>query len=209
MTLRPSRTVVVFDGGDQWTYWAKRALYLSGQVWGGCGFAVVPHRDGQVHPALLRACRAYDPDFVVTFPRSVEELESLTLGWFQMKGEDGRPLTGQEREQMPALAKDQEIYDPDPGGMAARELIVGACSPYRTKLVADTRSEEATILRSAGDRHFPNALTIPGAYQGPVLASLLAGVVCLGWRLPRIPAPWRHPISAPQNLSWTSKLFVS
>jgi hypothetical protein len=168
MALRPSRTVVVVDGGDQWTYWAKRALYLSGQVWGGCGFAVVPHRNGQVHPALLRACRAYDPDFVVTFPRSVGELEHLTPGWFQIKREDGRLLTGQEREQMLALAKDNEVHDPT--DMAARELIVGACSPYRTRLVADTWSEDVTILRSAGDRHFPDALAVPGAYQGPVLA---------------------------------------
>lgn len=167
MALRPSRVVVVFDGGDQWTYWARRALYLSGQVWGGCGFAIVPHRNGQVDPVLLRACRAYDPDFVVTFPRSIDELERFEPGWFQTRGQDGQLLTGQERERMFELVKDyKQVQAAD---MAARKLIVDVCSPYRTRLDADTWQEHVTVLQGAGDRHFHDALAVPGAHQGPVL----------------------------------------
>lgn len=168
MALRPPRTVVVFDGGDQWTYWARRALHLAGQVWGGRGFAVVPHRNGQVNSVLLRACRAYDPDFVVTFPRTVDELERLEPGWFKIKGEDGQLLTGPEREQMFTLAKDQKILDQ--ADLAARERIVEVCSPYRTRLNADAWHEDVTVLQDVGTRHFPDAPAVPGAHQGPVLA---------------------------------------
>src|SRR5688500_16824322 len=83
MGLRAPRVVIVIDGGNYWTYWARRALYLAGQVWGGAGFAVVPHRNGVVEPVLLRACRAYDPDFVVIVPTTQRELEQLAPGGFQ------------------------------------------------------------------------------------------------------------------------------
>ena len=41
MTLRPSRVAVVFDGGDDWHYWARLAIYAASQVWGGSGFILV------------------------------------------------------------------------------------------------------------------------------------------------------------------------
>ena len=58
MTLRPARVAVVFDGGDDWQYWARLAIDAASQVWGGAGFILIPHRDGEVVPSLLQAaCR--------------------------------------------------------------------------------------------------------------------------------------------------------
>lgn len=168
MGLRPPRVVVVFDGGQQWTYWARQALHLCGLLWGGRGFAVVPHRGGKVDPVLLRACRAYDPDFVVMFPRTVAELERLEPGWFQIRGQDGEWLTGQERERMLAMVADQEELDPF--DEAARDLVAGVCSPYRMRYGDDSDTEDVTILRGVEDRHLHDALRVPGAEQGPVLA---------------------------------------
>jgi hypothetical protein len=116
----------------------------------------------------LRACRAYDPDLVVTFPRLVEELEQIKPGWFQIKGQDGKLLTGREREEMFAKAKTQAI--PYKADATARDLIAGVCSPYRTKLNADTWYEDRSFLSGPGDRHFHDALAVPGAHKGPVLA---------------------------------------
>jgi len=48
MALRPARVAVVFDGGDDWHYWARLAIYAVCQVWGGAGFILIPHRDGGV-----------------------------------------------------------------------------------------------------------------------------------------------------------------
>jgi hypothetical protein len=168
MGVRPPRVVILFDGGDRWTYWARRALHLAGQVWGGCGFAVVPHRSGRVDRVLLRACRAYDPDFVVTFPRLVGELEQLRPGWFQVRGKDGQLLTGREREEMLAPVKTQEVHERADG--VARNVVADVCSPYRIRLDAETWDEDVIILHGAGNRHFHDALAVPGAHHGPVLA---------------------------------------
>jgi hypothetical protein len=86
VTLRPPRVVIVIDGGEHWSYWARRALHRAGRAWGGAGFAVVPHRDGHVDRVLLRACQAYDPDFVVTYNPTFEDVEHFCPGWFQFKG---------------------------------------------------------------------------------------------------------------------------
>lgn len=168
MGLRPARVVVVFDGGDRWTYWARRALHLCGRVWGGQGFALVPHRAGKVEPVLLRACRAYDPDFVVVFPRTVAELERLEQGWFRITGQDGKLLTGEEREQMLVMAADNEVFDPF--DELARDLVAGACSPYRMRYDDDSTMEDVAVMRGTEDDHFLDAMQVPGAEQGPVLA---------------------------------------
>lgn len=54
MMLRPARVAVVFDGRDDWHYWARLALYAASQVWGGAGFILVPHRDSEIAPSLCR-----------------------------------------------------------------------------------------------------------------------------------------------------------
>ena len=61
MTLRPARVAVVFDGGDDWQYWVRLAIYAASQVWGGAGFILIPHRGGEVAPCLLQAASVYDP----------------------------------------------------------------------------------------------------------------------------------------------------
>jgi hypothetical protein len=169
MGLRPSRVVVVFDGGDHWTYWARRALQLCGRVWGGCGFAVVPHRDGEVNHVLLRACRAYDPDFVVTFPRMVGEMAKLHPGWIQFRGDDGQLLSGRDYDERLEQIDDQEELDEK--DEEARNLIAAVCSPYRMRASAESRAEEdVTILSGTDERTFPAAVEVPGAEYGPVLA---------------------------------------
>jgi hypothetical protein len=64
-TLRPARVAIVFDGGDDWHYWARLSIYAASRVWSGAGFILIPHREGEVGPLLLQAVRAYDPDYVV------------------------------------------------------------------------------------------------------------------------------------------------
>lgn len=163
MALRPPRAVVVFNGGDNWTYWVRRAHYLAGQVWGGCGFALVPHRNGRVDPILLQACRAYDPDYVVVCPLTVGELEQLRPGWFKVDGGDGHVLAGPERDRLFEESKDQTV--PVADDMAARDLIAEVCSPYRTRLDADSWDEDVQFLEPGG-RGFHDALSVEGIFPG-------------------------------------------
>lgn len=73
--LRAPRIAIVFDGGAHWSYWARRALHLASTTWGGTGFVLIPHHEGQVAPTLLRACRLYDPDHVVAFSHDLVDHE--------------------------------------------------------------------------------------------------------------------------------------
>ncbi|OXM54130.1 hypothetical protein CFP75_03365 [Amycolatopsis alba DSM 44262] len=164
--LRPARVAIVFDGGDNWSYWARRALFLAGQIWGGAGFALVPHRAGVVDPILLRACRAYDPDYIVAFSHTVGEYCHFASGSFIVNDDSGNPLTGEARAAKIAEHFDEEL-EPGPGAMEAREAVARACSPYR--LTGGDESPKVSYFLEASSAEFPAAESIPGAYAGHVL----------------------------------------
>jgi hypothetical protein len=103
MTLRPARVAVVFDGGELWHYWARLAIYAASQVWGGAGFILIPHRDGDVAPCLLQAAAAYDPDHVVLL-RVTERHMELARPGVQSLRLNGQLVTGAERRELVAQA---------------------------------------------------------------------------------------------------------
>jgi hypothetical protein len=102
-TLRPPQAVVVFDGGDRWLSNAALAVYTCGRIWGGSGFLLIPHHNGQVSRSLRRLVRAYDPDCVVTLPMTVRQAEAMNPGVIQLNL-GGKRLEGAER----AAAIEQE-----------------------------------------------------------------------------------------------------
>lgn len=159
MGLRSPRAIVVFDGGDGWTYRVRHALHLAGQVWGGCGFALVPHRNGEVDSTLLRACRAFDPDYVVVAHLTVGELEYMRPGEIM-------PPTLPEGDRMRWLEdyKD-DLVSAAPEDMAARDRVAGVCSPYRTKRDGESWDEDVQILERGG-RGFHDALSMEGIFPG-------------------------------------------
>jgi hypothetical protein len=129
MTLRPARVAVVFDGGELWHYWACLAIYAASQVWGGAGFILIPHRDGEVESCLLQAAAAYDPDHVVLLCVTVRHMELARPG-VQPLRLNGRLLTaGAERTELVAQAGAAVIEDQ--AGEKARKAVVAVCSPYR------------------------------------------------------------------------------
>ena len=83
MGLRAPRVVYLVPAGQDWTFNAPLALSEVTRLWGGAGFVVVPVSAAEVHPALLAALRAYDPDHVVV-PDATSPVGS-------------RPPTGQHR----------------------------------------------------------------------------------------------------------------
>jgi hypothetical protein len=164
--LRPSRVVIVFDGGDAWTYWARRALFLANQVWGGAGFALVPHRGGVVDPALLHACHAYDPDYVVTFGRTISEIDHFHPGGLRVQGVDSTPLTGTARAEALARAS-PDLGEPTAEDTQARDVVASVCAPYQ--LTGEEESYGDIFSLEYPSPSFPAAIDVPGAYQGHVL----------------------------------------
>lgn len=70
----------VFDGGTGWHYWTRLALHAATQIWGGSDFLLIPHRDGQVLPALLDAVAVYEPDHVALLQRTAGQHELNSPG---------------------------------------------------------------------------------------------------------------------------------
>jgi hypothetical protein len=148
MTLRPARAAVVFDGGDDWHYWVRLAIYAVSQVWGGAGFILIPHREGEVQPSLLQAASAYDPDHVVLLRITVRHFEVARLGVRPLVLE-GHPATATERQWLIDTVGDRVLSDPS--GEKARQAVAAVCSPYRRRTTAgEAWFEEVTALNADG-----------------------------------------------------------
>jgi hypothetical protein len=151
MTVRPARVAVVFDGGDDWQYWARLAIYAASQVWGGAGFILIPHRDGQVTPSLLQAASAYDPDHVVLLRITVRHFELVRPG-VQPLRLNGQLVTGSVREEL--IEKVGAAVIDDVPGEKARQAVAEVCSPYRHQFDSGEWTSELTALnadRAGGD----------------------------------------------------------
>ena len=62
MGLRAPRVVLVVPGWHDWTLMLRAGIHAATTMWGGAGFVVVPVPAGDLHPAIIAAVRAYDPD---------------------------------------------------------------------------------------------------------------------------------------------------
>jgi len=136
MGMRPPRVAIIFDGEHNWQYWARLALYACTRVWGGRGFILVPHRRGEVDPEVLRAVRAYDPDYVVRLQRTLGAFEETRPGVAQIKGSDGSVLEGNERAEY--IREHSARPLPSPEEEEARQRVVEACAPHRRRMPAQS-----------------------------------------------------------------------
>lgn len=151
MALRPARVAVVFDGGELWHYWARMAIYAASQVWGGAGFILIPHRDGEVAPCLLQAAAAYDPDHVVLLRVTVRHMELARPGAQPLRL-NGQLVTGGERREL--LDQVGAAVVEDLAGEEARQAVAAVCSPYGHRDGGGDWADEVAALnadRPGGD----------------------------------------------------------
>jgi hypothetical protein len=166
--LSAPRVAVVFDGGEGWHYWARLAIHAASRLWGGRGYLLVPHVDGDVASELLSAVRTYDPDYVLLLDTTVGQRELVSPGAMPLvKG--GRALGGEERALTLEQIADQDVLDPV--GISAREAVAAVCSPYHQRL--DGKARERLRRLRLNDRLGP--LTplsgIPAVAGGPYLTA--------------------------------------
>lgn len=163
MCLRPPRVAVVFDGGERWHFWARLALYACTKFWGGAGFILIPHNNGTVHPTLLAAARAYDPDYVVTLQRTIRSIEQAMPGALNLLDSEGKPSEGTARDQLIERAGDRPI--PWGADEQARKRVAEVCSSHRRRHISDETGwdEHVTWLAAYGDTaHLTKAADISG-----------------------------------------------
>lgn len=132
LMLRAPRVAVIIDGSDEaWVSAARVALAQCSKVWGGAGFVLVPQQEGIVHPTVLAAVTAYDPDYVAVSARTLAEHELGTPGGFEIMGADDQVLQGDERAEAIARSGDRDYVTDD--AHVARETVLAACSPHRMR----------------------------------------------------------------------------
>lgn len=125
VTLRAPRIAVVIPDRPEWHRWVIHVLEQCGNVWGGAGFVLIPHTNGEVHPLWLQLARAYDPDHVVTAEAPIPDLAECFPEEFLVRL-DGRILAPQEvREKFPNERRVLSAHDEQ-----ARESVAAACTPF-------------------------------------------------------------------------------
>ncbi|HET6481572.1 MAG TPA: hypothetical protein VFG35_16265 [Actinoplanes sp.] len=186
MTLRPPRVAVVVDGGDQWTFWARVAFHACSRVWGGRGFVLVPHHDGEVKAELLAAVRAYDPDYVVTLQQTLQHWEELRPGHAEIvEAADGTPLSPEDRARF--LSVHPEVDVPSAAADQARSTVVEACAPHRRRNPAAMREvagedwdEDAVTFSVHGDGgRLTRIMDVGGPYSTFMRGTAWPGGSCL------------------------------
>ncbi len=151
MCLRPPRVAVIFDGGEGWHFWARVALYACTKFWGGEGFVLIPHNNGTVHPTLLAAARAYDPDYVVTLQRTVRAIEQAMPGALNLLDSEDKRWEGAARDQLIEQTGDRPImWGADE---QARKRVAEVCSSHRRRHTSDETGwdEHVTWIAASGD----------------------------------------------------------
>jgi hypothetical protein len=84
---------------------AMRALQVHSQLWGGAGNTVVVSESGTLHPAVIRALQAYDPDHVTTLAYGMSDVEAMFPGSQQLI-DRGKVVTDpQERADLIAMGE--------------------------------------------------------------------------------------------------------
>ena len=132
----------------------RLALFDASHRWGGAGYVVIPHTDGEVHPVLLEAIAAYDPDFVVELQPTVRQFEAAYPGLINISSQDGRTPGEKERGELLQAILDDGY--PLAGSSMARDSIAGVCTPHRQSLLSDHLSEHVTLLTVGhGDDNLP------------------------------------------------------
>lgn len=154
MGLRAPRVAIIFRGGPDWEYWARCALHYATKCWGGQGFILVPHIDGEVAELMIRAVRAYDPDYVLAARITIEQWERLSPAQLGFSEKHLRDFGSENLS--------------DPSGDRARLTVANACSSYRFTLPSDSDDDvdeqEWLGLERSGSRHITLADQLPG-YQ--------------------------------------------
>ncbi|WP_157241165.1 hypothetical protein [Catenuloplanes japonicus] len=167
--LAAPRVAVVFNGGQNWHYWARLAIHAASRIWGGRGFLLVPHVDGVVDPLLLAAARTYDPDYVVLLETTFGQWEKAAPNTQPIRI-GGRTREGEERARMMRQVADQCVQDA--AGAAARQTVAAACSPYRRRLDDGRVRERLTTLGVHKVRSPLTALaSVPAAAGSPYLSA--------------------------------------
>ena len=113
------------------------------QYWGGAGFVVLPVDSADIHPAVLSALKAYDPDFVAVPPASsgIDVGDRATLHAAQ------RTVAAACCCYLTPIAEPPDLLSPSTGKLASPYLSGNGMAPATP--INDLIDESATVPASA------------------------------------------------------------
>lgn len=131
MSLRAPRVAVCIED-DHYVPQTMSALRVHSQLWGGAGNTVVVSQDGQVHPGVSRALKAFDPDYVAHLAISAGDSEEMFPG-SQAYSKDGRDITdpGERSQFIKELEEDGPFILGPAVSDDALAKIVGPLTPFQ------------------------------------------------------------------------------
>ena len=175
-TLRAPRVAVVFDGGSDWQFWALSAMHSITHTWGGSGFVLVPHHNGEVSPVIAEAVRRYDPDFVVPAPRRLKDVAQSRPSALREVVVDSTEEPADE-----PLATSGDHCVQDVVGHQAATQLAERCSVYRRRVEWEWHYDSLALASTTAypptavdvTDHFP-CISVPPQWGGPL--ALMAAV---------------------------------
>ncbi|MFE4950160.1 hypothetical protein ACFQ9V_08615 [Leifsonia sp. NPDC056665] len=130
--LRCPRVVVLVPGFGDWRGWMRLAIKAASAHWGGGGYIYIPvSSEGKIHPDLLMAAIAYDPDYIAILQEGVPAWRALAPDRLQLPPQVG--LSDDEYHQMLEASPVRDDW-----ARAASADLVAACTPlgYARKVPA-------------------------------------------------------------------------
>jgi len=149
---RPARVAVLIDADDPW--WptvAKNIIGVFSRQWGGFGNVIAPHSKGSVREEFTKLLRIYDPDYLLTYEKTV----------FDLKQNDAEAYSRLVEQERTTLAQPQFSYSEDEIKQRLREL-----DDKRLKQADQTEELNRNLLGKVWPFHFEQWLV-----QGSVRAS--------------------------------------
>lgn len=198
--MRPSRVAVVVPLLDEWPQLSEAVLRQCAALWGGAGFILIPHRQGEVSPLWRRVAIAYDPDHVVRAELPLADLMDIAPLRFPVTVDGGAWTSEQVRATEPELTHRLSDHD-----AAAQNELASVCTPFFDELGEDAETEEprdrlthAHLGRGRGlasvQVHGKDALAIEFAPGASALASVwLRSVKGVVWPLDSADLPSEDP----------------
>jgi hypothetical protein len=153
--LRAPRVAVRVETRPDWLSMFALAMSTASGLWGGYGFIYIPRSAGELHPALARILRAYDPDYLVDAVLTHGDIEALEPGW-HARNYEAWPTDPDEAAAWIAPLLDEAVRD----GLG-EDIGANLCSPFYER----DKFRRLRVLSRGSQGAVPSLTTVLGTQQ--------------------------------------------
>lgn len=134
VTVRSPRALLLVPCDNRWGARVRVAMECFSQTWGGSGHALLPVVDGQVPKLFRPLVRAFDPDWLCVWQRSIrDETEADPAARHEWLSATAKRMGVPVDEARALLDRDGVLDEPFEWaeGQAAADVVARWCAPHR------------------------------------------------------------------------------